>query len=97
MRHSDFVVGETFWCGEREWRCTDIGTRTIVAICLDDAEVVEYSPGPPETKTTRILSRSEREARRWLNGPPYAVAENVFDEYDIEGCSVTREPGESSN
>jgi hypothetical protein len=26
----------------------------------------------------------------WYNGPPYGVAEGVFDEYDIEGC--TREP-----
>ncbi len=23
----------------------------------------------------------------WLNGPPYAIAETVFDEYDVEGCS----------
>ena len=23
----------------------------------------------------------------WYNGPPYAVAEHVFDEYDIEGLS----------
>ena len=22
----------------------------------------------------------------WLNGPPYAIAETVFDEYDVEGC-----------
>jgi hypothetical protein len=22
-----------------------------------------------------------------VNGPPYAVAESVFDEYDLEGCS----------
>lgn len=22
----------------------------------------------------------------WYNGPPYAVAETVFDEYDQEGC-----------
>jgi hypothetical protein len=22
----------------------------------------------------------------WYNGPPYAVLERVFDEYDIEGC-----------
>jgi hypothetical protein len=27
----------------------------------------------------------------WLNGPPYAVAESVFDEYDIEGCALTQE------
>jgi hypothetical protein len=23
----------------------------------------------------------------WYNGPPYAVAECVFDEYDQEGCT----------
>jgi hypothetical protein len=23
----------------------------------------------------------------WYNGPPYAVAEHVFDEYDIGGCN----------
>jgi len=23
----------------------------------------------------------------WYNGPPYAVAECTFDEYDVEGCS----------
>jgi hypothetical protein len=33
------------------------------------------------------LSRDEAEAEGWFNGPPYAVAESVFDEYDIEGCS----------
>jgi hypothetical protein len=22
----------------------------------------------------------------WYNGPPYAVVESVFDEFDIEGC-----------
>src|ERR1700722_17012580 len=91
LKHSEFIIGETFWCGTREWRCTDIGTRTILAICLDDGEVVEYSPGPPEKKTTRVLSRSEREARGWFKGPPYAVAEDVFDEYDMGGCSLTSE------
>jgi hypothetical protein len=23
---------------------------------------------------------------RWYNGPPYAIVEDVFDEYGIEGC-----------
>jgi len=36
MKHSDFVIGKNFWCGGLERRCTDIGTRTIIAICLDD-------------------------------------------------------------
>jgi hypothetical protein len=25
---------------------------------------------------------------RWYNGPPYAVVESVFDEYDFEGCEA---------
>jgi hypothetical protein len=36
----------------------------------------------------RTLSRSEAESAGWFNGPPYAVAEFVFDEYDLAGCSL---------
>jgi hypothetical protein len=28
----------------------------------------------------------------WYDGPPYAVAESVFDEDDLEGCTLS--PGE---
>ena len=24
----------------------------------------------------------------WYNGPPYSVSESVFDENDVEGCSL---------
>jgi antitoxin ParD1/3/4 len=65
MKHTDFRIGETFWCSGHRWRCTDIGTRVITAIKLDH----EDDPS-------------------WYNGPPYAVLESVFDEYDIEGCSL---------
>jgi hypothetical protein len=90
MKHSEFVIGENFWCGKKEWRCTDIGTRTVAAILLDDGEVVEYTPGPPET-TIRNVSRDEKEMQGWFNGPPYAVVEHVFDENDFGGCSATQE------
>jgi hypothetical protein len=40
LKHSDFVIGASFWRGGREWRCTDIGTRTIVGICLDETEIL---------------------------------------------------------
>jgi hypothetical protein len=63
MKHSVFQIGCEFLTGSGRWRCTDIGTRTIVAIRLD------HDDDP-----------------RWYNGPPYAVAESVFDEYDVEGC-----------
>ena len=53
-----------FWLSGSRWRCTDIGTRLVIAIRLD------HDDDPS-----------------WYNGPPYAVAESVFDEYDIEGCA----------
>jgi hypothetical protein len=45
MDRSDLTIGGTFWCGEQPWRCTDIGTRTIVAIRIDGVEVAGTEPG----------------------------------------------------
>lgn len=59
MQYTDFEIGLEFECGEKRWRCTDLGTRTVIAIAL------EYAEDPS-----------------WYNGPPYAVAETVFDEYE---------------
>jgi hypothetical protein len=81
MRHAEFKIGGTFRCGGRLWRCSDIGTRTIVAIRIDCVEV----GGSPALR--RTLSGAEAEAEGWFRGPPYAVVESVFDENDIEGCS----------
>lgn len=81
MQHSEFKIGGTFRCGGRLWRRTDIGTRTIVAIRVDRVEV----GGSPAVR--RTLNDAEAEAEGWFRGPPYAVAESVFDENDIEGCS----------
>jgi hypothetical protein len=66
MEHKDFIIGQEFLYGEKRWRCTDIGTRVIVAICLD---------GHPDNPS-------------WFHGPPYAVAETVFDEDDMEACEA---------
>jgi len=66
MKKEDFKIGEIFKCGEHTWKCTDIGTRTIEAICISD---------------------NHSKDRSWYYGPPYAISETVFDEYDFEGCS----------
>lgn len=58
-----FPIGCEFRFGAKRWRCTDVGSRVITAICLDD----HVDPS-------------------WLNGPLYAVAETVFDEYAHPGC-----------
>jgi hypothetical protein len=83
MRHEDFTMGAEFTCGDQRWRCTDIGTRVIVAICLSEACVASFRNGCIETK---VLSKDEAETEGWFNGPPYVVAETVFDEDDMEGC-----------
>jgi len=84
MRHDEFRIDETFWCGGQSWRCTDIGARTIVAICLDRVDVDSPSP-----ELVRTLNRAEAEAEGWFNGPPYAVAEHVFGEDGIVDCSTS--------
>jgi hypothetical protein len=68
MRHEDFKIGMLFECSDHRWRCSDIGSRTVVAFRLDH----EDDPS-------------------WYKGPPYAVAETVFDEYDQEGCEALDE------
>ena len=73
------------------WRCTDIGTRTIIAICIDSAEIQSSWLDQREPPSLRMLSGSEAEAEGWFKGPPYAVAESVFDEYDAQGCSLEPE------
>jgi hypothetical protein len=64
MTKNDFRIDLEFYTASDKWRCTDVGTRVIVAIKLDRDD-----PG-------------------WYAGPPYAVLETVFDEYDFGGCSL---------
>src|SRR3984957_18564023 len=69
MEHKDFRIGLDFYSDGKRWRCTDVGTRVIVAICLDD----------------------HKDDDSWFNGPPYAVLERVFDEFEQEGCELEPE------
>jgi hypothetical protein len=87
MNHSEFRIGDTFLCGEQSWRCTDVGTRTIVAIRLDHTDV-QHHPG-----SVQRLEFAEAEAEGWFNGPPYAVAEHVFDEDSMVDCSLAPDSG----
>jgi hypothetical protein len=83
MKHSEFTIGQTLTTGHGLWRCTDIRTRTVVAIRINHAEVVNVTVrgGKPERETQSVVD--PRRDRSWLNGPPYAFAETVFDEYDF--------------
>ena len=85
MQHRDFSIGMEFWCGGKRWRCTDVGTRVIVAICLEPRDMVRSEPHPTD-KTKRVQTHFVSNDPRDLSGPPYGVAESVFDEYDVEAC-----------
>lgn len=87
MTLDQFQIGAEFTCGDRVFRCTDKGARTVIAIRVDQVETVTHHEDGRQTR--QILSRPEAEEQGCFNGPPYAVAEMVFDEYDIEGCEMT--------
>ena len=41
MNREDFVIGEEFYTATGKWRCTDIGTRVIVAVRVDMPDLEE--------------------------------------------------------
>jgi len=75
MQHDEFQIGTIFFTTAAKWRCTDVGTRTIAAIRLAPVEL-----------NIGTLTEQEADAAGWFEGPPFALADFVFDEYDMEGC-----------
>ena len=43
MIKEDFQIGLEFYTASGKWRCTDIGTRVIVAIKLDQDDLRNYN------------------------------------------------------
>ncbi len=62
------------------WRCTDIGTRVIVAIKISEISITTYKDGATVNNT------DDKPDSSWFNGPPYTVAELVFDEDNLAAC-----------
>ncbi len=86
MELSDFAIGETFWTHAGAFRCTDVGTRVVVAVKLGPREVCE---GPRSVDGELRITKRIDDDPSWLNGPPYAVEEVVFDENELLGCFRT--------
>ena len=82
MELSDFAIGETFWTHAGAFRCTDIGTRVVVAVKLGPREIGRAEKVDGELRITKRIDDDPS----WLNGPPYAVEEVVFDENELPGC-----------
>lgn len=59
MKHSEFYMGLEFMAGAGfRWRCTDVGTRTIVAIQLDRDDSNWYQ-GPPYIAREAVFDEHE--------------------------------------
>jgi hypothetical protein len=105
-KHADFRIGSEFLAvaGFR-WRCTDIGTRTIVAIRVDHGNSDWYQ-GPPYVAKEVVFDEAEMlECHRTIeeaieaavhedetSGHPGYPAEVVSRM--MEACSATRYPND---
>lgn len=67
MEHSEFQIGLEFWCGKRRWRCTDVGTRTVVAIRVHPVEMTTVQAGG--TKEHETPTYEQADAMAWFDGP----------------------------
>ena len=94
MRHDEFRLGDHFTTGPFLFRCTDVGSRTICAIRIDELAldgVSHSADGSPERIARRLVDPRVEDSS-WLSGPPYAVAELCFDEDDQLACEFVADP-----
>jgi hypothetical protein len=47
MKPADFTIGLEFWMNGFRWRCTDVGSRFVIAIRLGDEDDPTKCIGPP--------------------------------------------------
>lgn len=90
------MIGNDFWCAGKRWRCTDIGSRVIVAICIEPHEIAASFPGE-KLGDPRQEVHSLSDDPKLFDRPPYVVVESVFDGYDMQGCSDREESSENQN
>lgn len=62
MKHGDFTIGTEFLTATGSWRCTDVGTRTIVAIKLDGRDDKSWFAGPPYAVQETVFDEDDFEA-----------------------------------
>lgn len=86
MMHCEFRIGCEFYTSTGKWLCTDVGNRVVIAISLETRKLVRMQRNESgEVIRESIASNDPQD----LVGPPYMVAEHVFDEYSLKGCYAT--------
>lgn len=84
MQLSDFTIGLEFKCSGNRYRCTDVGSRVVVAIRIEPVIIAWVKDGH---RGQRKLTYEKAIMEGCFRGPPYTELEQVFDEYDLKGCS----------
>jgi len=60
MKHSDFQINLEFNCDGKLWRCTDVGSRIVVAICLSDhLDDPTWFNGPPYSVSEEVFDEDD--------------------------------------
>jgi hypothetical protein len=87
MKHEDFSIGTEFRFNAQSWKCTDVGSRTIVAICTTEVwrTRTRANTGIKERYRLQVVDKQV------LAGPPYGVSEQVFDERALADCLLLSE------
>lgn len=87
MQHSDFKIGVDFRHRGKLWRCTDVGTRVIAAICLSEVWVTKTKANTGAKERVRLTTIVPTQ----FDGPPYAVEEVVISERNMDDCMLLAE------
>ena len=59
MTRDDFRIGMEFYIAAGKWRCTDVGSRVIVAIQFDQDDPSWYA-GPPYAVVESVLDEYDQ-------------------------------------
>lgn len=74
-RHSDFSIGAFFRCAEEVWRCTDVGTRTVVAVQWTNAYIRmtsrDWTGGPPYALSEEVFDENDFCAMELVADPDF--------------------------
>jgi len=81
---SDFKIGEIFHYRNQTWKISDIGMRTVVAICLSEVWVTRTRANTGVKERIRLEASQIHPSR--FEGPPYSVPEVVFTEDLFSSC-----------
>jgi hypothetical protein len=66
MQRSDVEIGDVFECGGKQWKVTDIGKRTVIAIPVKE----DWMAGPPYAQAEIVFDEDDLMACEVLRHGP---------------------------